>query len=189
MNSKPQMIKAVLVTAGVIGSVFAGVPVAEAAVLGGALFLVTRAIKSQKVYREIDGSLLLMFAGLFVVVAGAEKVLLTRDVIGTVQTLRLDNAYILTAVTAVLSNTISNVPAVLALKPFVQGLADQRHVWLVIAISSTLAGNLPLVGSVANLIVAERARVAGIELSFWTYCRAGIPLTLVTLVVGAWWLS
>jgi Na+/H+ antiporter NhaD/arsenite permease-like protein len=186
---KTQTIKAVLVTAGVIGSFFAGVPVAEAAILGGALLLITRAIKPQKVYSEIDGSLLLMFAGLFVVVTGAEKVLLTPEVVETVQGLRLGNTYILTAVTAVLSNTISNVPAVLALRPFVQNLADQHHVWLVIAMSSTLAGNLTLIGSVANLIVAERARAAGIELSFWTYCRAGIPLTLITLLVGAWWLS
>jgi Na+/H+ antiporter NhaD/arsenite permease-like protein len=55
--------------------------------------------------------------------------------------------------------------------------------------SATLAGNLTLVGSMANLIVAERARAAGIELSFWTYSRAGVPLTLITLLIGAWWLS
>jgi Na+/H+ antiporter NhaD/arsenite permease-like protein len=55
--------------------------------------------------------------------------------------------------------------------------------------SSTLAGNFTLVGSVANLIVAERARRAGIEISFLAYCRAGIPLTLITLALGAWWLS
>jgi Na+/H+ antiporter NhaD/arsenite permease-like protein len=186
---KAQVVKAVLITLGVIVAFFAGVPVAEAAILGGALLLITRAIKARKVYREIDGALLLMFASLFVVVAAAEKILFTPDVVGAVQALHLDNVYILTAVTAVLSNIISNVPAVLALKPFVQGLADQHRIWLVIAMSATLAGNLTLVGSVANLIVAERARNAGIEISFWAYCRAGIPLTLITLAIGAWWLS
>jgi Na+/H+ antiporter NhaD/arsenite permease-like protein len=59
----------------------------------------------------------------------------------------------------------------------------------VIAIASILAGNLTLVGSVTNLIVAERARAAGIEVGFWTHLRIGAPLTLLTLVVGAWWLS
>ncbi len=186
---RPQMIKAALVTFGVVGLFFAGVPVAKAAILGGALLLVTRAIKARKVYREIDGALLLMFAGLFVVVAGAEKVLLTPDVVAAVQGLHLDNVWALTGVSAVLSNVISNVPAVLALKPFVAGLPDESRAWLVIAMSSTLAGNFTLVGSVANLIVAERARTAGIEISLWTYCRAGIPLTLVTLALGAWWLS
>ena len=186
---KPQLMKAVLVALGVIVAFFAGVPVAKAAILGGALLLITRAIKARKVYREIDGSLLLMFAGLFVVVAAAEKILFTPEVISAVQALHLDNVYILTAMTAVLSNIISNVPAVLALKPFVQSLADQQRIWLVIAMSATLAGNLTLVGSVANLIVAERARNVGIEISFWAYCRAGIPLTVITLAIGAWWLS
>ncbi len=185
----PQLTKAVLVAFGVIVAFFVGVPVAKAAILGGALLLITRAIKARKVYRELDGSLLLMFAGLFVVVAAAEKILFTPEVVGAVQALHLDNVYILTAMTAVLSNIISNVPAVLALKPFVQSLADQHRIWLVIAMSATLAGNLTLVGSVANLIVAERARNVGIEISFWAYCRAGIPLTVITLAIGAWWLS
>jgi Na+/H+ antiporter NhaD/arsenite permease-like protein len=186
---KAQLIKAVLVTLGVIVAFFAGVPVAMAAFLGGALLLVTRAIKAHKVYQEIDGSLLLMFAGLFVVVAAAEKILLTPEVIASVQAFHFANVYVLTANTAVLSNIISNVPAVLALKPFVLGLADQHRVWLVIAMSATLAGNLTLVGSVANLIVAERARAAGIHISFWAYCRAGIPIAIATLMIGAWWLS
>jgi len=186
---KPQLIKAVLVTLGVIAAFFAGVPVAMAAFLGGALLLVTRSIKAHKVYQEIDGSLLLMFAGLFVVVAAAEKVLLGPELVGAVQSFHFANTYILTADTAVLSNIISNVPAVLALKPFVLGLADQHRIWLVIAMSATLAGNLTPVGSVANLIVAERARAAGIHISLWTYCRAGIPITLGTLALGAWWLS
>lgn len=186
---KPQLIKAVMVTLGVIAAFFAGVPVAMAAFLGGALLLVTRAVKAHKVYQEIDGSLLLMFAGLFVVVAAAEKILLTPDVIGAVQAFHFANTYVLTADTAVLSNIISNVPAVLALKPFVLGLPDQHRIWLVIAMSATLAGNLTPVGSVANLIVAERARAAGIHVPLWAYCRAGIPITLVTLALGAWWLS
>jgi Na+/H+ antiporter NhaD/arsenite permease-like protein len=184
-----QMLKAVAVTLAVIGLFFVGMPVAQAALLGGALLLITRAIKARKVYREIDGALLLMFAGLFVVVAGAEKVLLTPQAIAAVNGLRLGDVWILTAVTAALSNIISNVPAVLALKPFVQNLPDANRAWLVVAMSSTLAGNLTLIGSVANLIVAERARAAGIELSFAAYCRVGIPLTLLSLAFGAWWLS
>jgi Na+/H+ antiporter NhaD/arsenite permease-like protein len=185
--NQPQMIKAVLVALGVIVLFFTGVPVAKAAILGGALLLITRAIKAAKVYREIDGRLLLMFAGLFVVAAGAEKMLLTPQMIAIVHDSRLSEVWLLTAVTAVLSNIIGNVPAVLAIRPFVQ--SDQHHVWLIVAMSATLAGNLTLVGSVANLIVAERARAAGIEISFWAYCRVGVPVTVVTLVIGALWLS
>jgi Na+/H+ antiporter NhaD/arsenite permease-like protein len=108
-RSSWQLIKAVLVTLGVIAAFFAGVPVAMAAFLGGALLLVTRAIKAHKVYQEIDGSLLLMFAGLFVVVAAAEKILLTPEVVGSVQAFHFANSYVLTFHTAVLSNIISNV--------------------------------------------------------------------------------
>jgi Na+/H+ antiporter NhaD/arsenite permease-like protein len=186
---KGQMIKAVAVAFAVIALFFLGVPVAESAILGGAFLLITRAVKANKVYREIDGSLLIMFAGLFVVVAAAEKVLLTPEAINSMQSFYLDNVWTLTTVTAVLSNIISNVPAVLALKPFVQSLPDQHHAWLVVAMSSTLAGNLTLVGSVANLIVAERARAAGVDVSFGAYCCAGVPLTLMSLAFGAWWLS
>jgi Na+/H+ antiporter NhaD/arsenite permease-like protein len=77
----------------------------------------------------------------------------------------------------------------LALKPFVPSLADQDRVWLVIAMSATLAGNLTPIGSVANLIVAERARAVSIHVSLWAYCRAGVPITIATLAIGAWWLS
>lgn len=189
LTHKGQMVKSVVVAFAVIALFFVGVPVAEAAILGGAFLLITRAVKAAKVYREIDGSLLIMFAGLFVVVAGAEKVLLTPEVMNAVKSFHLDDVWALTAVTAVLSNIISNVPAVLALKPFVQSVADQQHAWLVIAMSSTLAGNLTLVGSVANLVVAERARSAGIEVSFVAYCLAGVPLTFLSLIFGAWWLS
>jgi Na+/H+ antiporter NhaD/arsenite permease-like protein len=123
------------------------------------------------------------------VVAAAEKILLTPEVIASVQAFHFANVDVLTANTAVLSNIISNVPAVLALKPFVLGLVDQHPVWLVIAMGATLAGNPTLVGSVANLIVAERARAAGIHISFWAYCRAAIPIAIATLVIGAWWLN
>ena len=91
--------------------------------------------------------------------------------------------------TAVLSNLVSNVPAVLALQPFVEKLPHAQAAWRIVAMSSTFAGNLTLLGSVANLIVAERARAAGIEISFLTYVKVGLPLTLLSLVAGTWWLS
>jgi Na+/H+ antiporter NhaD/arsenite permease-like protein len=183
------MAKAILVTLAVVIAFFAGVPVAKAAISGAAILLVTRQVKPGKVYREVDGPLLIMFAGLFIVVAGAEKTLLTQEAIEAVHSLRLTDTYVLTAVTAVLSNLVSNVPAVLVLRPFIEGLAGQQRLWLVIAMASTLAGNLTLVGSVANLIVVEKARAAGVEVGFRDYLRVGLPVTLATLAIGAWWLS
>jgi len=86
---------------------------------------------------------------------------------------------------ALLSNIVSNVPAVLVFKSVVARLADPARAWLTLAMSSTLAGNLTLVGSVANLIVVERAR-REVEITFWEYAKAGVPLAVLTLAVGIW---
>ena len=87
------------------------------------------------------------------------------------------------------SNLVSNVPAVLLWAPVVPSLPDPREVWLLLAMSSTLAGNLLLIGSMANLIVAERAASRGVYLGFWEYARAGVPLTLLSLAWGILWLA
>ena len=88
-----QVLKAVVVCVGLAIAFFAGVPVAKAALIGGAILLLTRAIKPERIYREIDGPLLFMFAGLFVVVAGAEKTLLTPDMIASAKNLGLDDVW------------------------------------------------------------------------------------------------
>ena len=155
-----QMLKAGLTCLALAIAFFAGVRPAEAALVGGAFLLATRSLKPARIYRELDGPLLLLFAGLFVVVAGAERALLTPDLVAATGALGLADPWRLSALTAVLSNIVSNVPAVLALKPFIPPLADPHRAWLVVAMSSTLAGNLTLLGSVANLIVAEHARKA-----------------------------
>jgi len=94
----------------------------------------------------------------------------------------------LTAATAVLSNLVSNVPAVMLLKTLVPAFHDPHTGWLVLAMASTLAGNLTITGSVANLIVVERAH-GEVRIGFWDYSRVGIPVTLVTLAIGWAWLA
>lgn len=184
-----QAAKALIVTIGVIAAFFLGVPVAEAAIVGGAALLLTRAVKPWKFYSEIDGSLLLLFAGLFVVAAGAEKALVTPDILAQAKAFGLGDAWRLTGLTVVLSNLVSNVPAVLMLQPFVAQVDDPQRAWLVIAMASTLAGNLTLVGSIANLIVAERARREGVVIDFWTHARIGFGATLMSLALGTAWLA
>jgi Na+/H+ antiporter NhaD/arsenite permease-like protein len=182
------MIRALLATLIMIALFFAGVVPAKAAIIIGGLLLLTRRMKSWRVYEEIDWSLLLMFAGLFIIVAGAQHALLSSDIIAAVGRLHLDQVPILSAVTAVLSNLVSNVPAVLMLKPFVDALKDHDTAWLVIAMASTLAGNFTVLGSIANLIVVQRAGASGVVISFWDYFRVGAPLTIITLAIGTLWL-
>lgn len=184
----PMIIKSVVVAAAMVVLFFAGQPVAKVAILGGALLLFTRMVKAEKVYHEIDWPLLVMFVGLFIVVAGIEMTVLTSDVVAAVGHLHLEKVLIMSAVTAALSNIVSNVPAVLALKPFVANLHDPHRAWLVVAMASMLAGNFTLVGSVANLIVAQRARAHGVMIGFWDYFKVGAPLTVLTILFGVWWL-
>ena len=182
------VIRAVLATAVMIALFFAGMLPAKAAIIVGGLLLLTRRVKSRRIYKEIDWSLLLMFAGLFIIVAGAERTLLTADFIATIARLHLDSVPVLSAVTAVLSNLVSNVPAVLVMKPFVGPLSDHDTAWLVIAMASTLAGNFTVLGSIANLIVVQKAAASGVAISFWDYFRIGAPLTIITLAIGMLWL-
>jgi Na+/H+ antiporter NhaD/arsenite permease-like protein len=184
-----QMLKAIFVCVALGVAFFAGMAPALAALYGGAFLLLTRAIKPHRIYREIDGPLLILFAGLFVVVAGAERVLLTPQAVKMVAAAGLGEVWRLSAVTAIASNIVSNVPAVLALRPFIAALHDPAKAWLVVAMSSTLAGNFTLLGSVANLIVAEQGARAGAPISFWAYFRVGAPLTLLTLAGGTAWLA
>jgi Na+/H+ antiporter NhaD/arsenite permease-like protein len=181
----PLLAKSLVVAAAMVAFFFAGWPVPKVALLAGALLLLTRRVKPEKVYRQIDWSLLVLFIGLFIVVAGAEKS--AGDLLAAASQFHLERTGVLTAVAAALSNLLSNVPAVLVLKPLILRLADPRHAWLTLAMASTLAGNLTILGSVANLIVVERAR-REVQIGFWDYAKAGIPVTLVTLALGAWML-
>jgi Na+/H+ antiporter NhaD/arsenite permease-like protein len=178
------VVRSLLATAVVVVLFFVGQPPAKAAIIVGALLLLTRRVKSARVYAEIDWSLLLMFTGLFIIVAGAERELPSPQAVAS----QLTSVPMLSAVTAVLSNVVSNVPAVLLLKPFAVALPDHVRTWLVIAMASTLAGNFTVLGSIANLIVVEKAARRGIVIGFWDYFRVGGPLTLLTLVVGTLWL-
>ena len=180
--------KSVAVAAAMMVLFFAGLPVPKVAVIAGGVLLITRRLKPERFYREIDWSLLVMFIGLFIVIAGIEKTPLAADLFAAAGRFHLERTAPMAAFAAVLSNLVSNVPAVLVFKGFVSHLADARHAWLTLAMSSTLAGNLTVLGSVANLIVVERAR-REVKISFWEYAKAGVPLTLVTLAVGVWLLG
>jgi Na+/H+ antiporter NhaD/arsenite permease-like protein len=172
-----------LVTLAMIAGFFAGLPPPGVAIAAGAVMLVSGPFDARKVYAEVDWPLLAMFAGLFIVVAGLDKIIAGQAgaVIGT---LHLAQIPVLSAIAAVLSNIVSNVPAVLVLRPFIEALHDPHRAWLALAMASTLAGNLTLVGSIANLIVARGAEPYGVHIGFWTYLKTGLPLTILSLLAG-----
>jgi Na+/H+ antiporter NhaD/arsenite permease-like protein len=180
----PLMRKTVAAVAVMVVAFLGGVPIALVAIAGAVASLLTRRVKPEKVYREVNWQLLVLFVGLFVLTGGIEKSGLVEDLLGMTSSVGLYRPVVLTAATAVLSNLVSNVPAVLLFKPLIPSFGEPDRGWLILAMASTLAGNLTILGSVANLIVVEAAREARVEIGFLEYCRVGVPLTIVTLLLG-----
>jgi Na+/H+ antiporter NhaD/arsenite permease-like protein len=187
--SRPLLVKTLVVTVGLLVAFLAGAPIALASFIAANILLVTRNHQPQMVFAEFDWSLLVFFSALFIVSGSLETSGVTSTLINLDQLAQHANILNLTLITSVLSNLISNVPAVLLLKPIVANMANAHIGWLTVAASSTLAGNLTLLGSVANLIVAETASRYRIDVSFWEYTKSGFIITLVSLLVAVLWLS
>jgi Na+/H+ antiporter NhaD/arsenite permease-like protein len=183
-------IKSIVVTLAAVILFFAGLPL-ELVALGAAAVVLLDRIKPEKIYREVDWSLLVMFTGLFMVVHAFQVHVVDRWNIGSWTWLITRPVDVLSVVSLGLSNLVSNVPAVLLLEPVVQAVpaATKESAWLALAMSSTFAGNLTILGSVANLIVVESARRGGVEIRFREYLKVGVPLTLVTTSLGVAWLT
>ena len=186
---RAMMVKGLLVTGFVLGAFLLGRDPAIVAAVAAAALLITRRVNPEKIYRQIDWDLLVLFIGLFVVIGGVEKAGLAQRLFELLAPAGLHTVTGLSIVTAIVSNVISNVPAVMLLARMIPQLPDPHASWLTLAMSSTLAGNLTLVGSIANLIVLEGARRQGVQITFWRYCKVGVPVTLLTLLFGVWWLS
>jgi Na+/H+ antiporter NhaD/arsenite permease-like protein len=182
-----RLVKPGLVILLVIAGFFAGAPPALMAAFGAAIMLITRTRDPRLVYEEVDWGLLVFFVGLFIIVGGAEKAGITDHLLCFANHWNLHHPAGFTVVVAALSNVVSNVPAVMLLKSVVPGFADPHTGWLVLAMASTLAGNLTITGSVANIIVVERAKAVA-SISFWEYLQVGLPITVLTLAFGFVWL-
>ncbi|HEY6944473.1 MAG TPA: anion transporter [Candidatus Acidoferrum sp.] len=182
------LLKAGIVALLVLAGFLAGFSPPLVAAVGAAVLLITRTRDPHLVYEEVDWGLLVFFIGLFLIVGGAENTGLTQRLLGFGEHFNLQRLSVFTAVTAILSNLVSNVPAVMLLKSLVTRFANPHSAWLVLGMASTLAGNLTITGSVANIIVVERARREA-PIAFLEYFRIGLPVTVLTLVFGWLWLS
>ena len=180
--------KPVVVVAVVIIGFVAGVPPAMMAALGAAALLITRTTEPRKLYDEVDWGLLVFFVGLFLIVGGAENAGIVARMLAFARHWNLQRLDVFTFVVVVFSNLVSNVPAVMLLKSLVPGFANPHTAWLALAMASTLAGNLTITGSVANIIVVESAK-PDFHIGFWDYIRVGLPITLLTILFGMAWLA
>lgn len=185
----PLLRKSLLATGGMLCAFLLGAPIPLAALSAAAFLLITRRLKPQRVFAEVDGALLVFFASLFIVTGAIESSGLTDILFKAAQPIAERGIASLAAVSVVLSNLVSNVPAVLLFRPFIPQFPHPTQAWLTLAMATTFAGNLTLLGSVANLIVAETAKRKGIHLNFGEYLRAGVPITILSLTLGVLWLN
>ena len=184
----PRLRKSLLTTLVMLVALVSGMSIPLAALLASALLLVSRRTDPAHVFQEIDWALLVFFSALFVVTGAIDTSGLGTHLFHAMRPFANSGPAPLATVAVILSNLVSNVPAVMLFRPVVPTLTNPHQAWLTLAMATTLAGNLTLLGSVANLIVAEIARTRGVHLSFFEYLKAGTLIALITLVVGVAWL-
>jgi Na+/H+ antiporter NhaD/arsenite permease-like protein len=180
-----------LLTCSVLALVFAGfvagLNLSWTALAGGAVVMVLGRHDTHEVLKLVDWHLLVFFAGLFVVVEALGGTGLPdqiyQQVNGVFGTSTGSQAWNFAWFSALGSNVFSNVPFVLVAARWMNNFTQPELMWKVMALATTFAGNLTILGSVANIIVIESAR-GHAEVGFWDYARFGIPVTILTTVIG-----
>jgi len=184
---RPLIFKTALVFVLVVCGFVAGWNLGWTALAGAALLTVLSRRDTHDVLKEVDWHLLLFFAALFVVVGGFNgtgiPAALHAHVTASFGASATSQAWNLAWFSALGSNVFSNVPFVLIAARWISGFADPTLMWKVLALATTFAGNLTILGSVANIIVVESAR-GHIEIGFWDYAKIGAPITVTTLAAG-----
>lgn len=184
---RPLLILCLATLAAVVVAFFAGLPMAWSALVGAAWVVLVSGKPPREQLEKVDWLLLCFFAALFVVVHG-------MGTAGYGEAIRAAFAPLMhggegrelvgfSALTLVGSNVFSNVPFVMLARDWVPAMTDPGRAWQVLALSSTLAGNLTLIGSVANLIVFEGARGQA-EVTFWQYFKVGLPATIASMAAA-----
>jgi len=176
-----------VVFASIFACFLAGLNLAWTALAGAAVIMVLARRDTHEVLKLVDWHLLVFFAALFVVVDGLSDTGLPDAIYRHLQPVfgsrTTAQAWNLTWFSVIGSNIFSNVPFVLVAGKWIARFADPVLMWKLLALATTFAGNLTIIGSVANMIVVESAR-EHLEVGFWDYARFGIPITILTSIAG-----
>ncbi len=185
--NRPLLVLVAIILGGVFLGFIAGLNLSWTAMAGGALLMVLARRDTHPVLKLVDWHLLVFFAALFIVVEGLEGTGLPdqiyQHVHGVFGQTTTSQAWNLAWFSEVGSNIFSNVPFVLVAGKWIGNFAQPELMWKVMSLATTFAGNLTIVGSVANIIVVESARTHA-EIGFWDYAKYGIPVTVLTSVAG-----
>jgi len=167
---------------------FSSIPREFSAIGIAGVLLCSRKMKTRDIMGLVDWHLITLFCSLFVIIHGVSRSGFLDDVMGRLPAMGMDlhNLAALTGISAILSNFFSNVPAAMVLIRFLDPLDPVQ--WYTLAASTTFAGNLFLLGSIANLIVVEQAANYGIHIKFSEHAMVGIPVTVASLLILLGWL-
>ena len=183
-----QSLKGGLFLLAVIILFFTSIPREITVMTAAGLLLCSRTMKTVELLELVDWQLITLFCGLFIVVKGITVTGLPVQVVSDMATasISFNNNYILTTFTVLLSNIVSNVPATMLIIPHIA--IGNSTSWYVLALAGTFAGNLITIGSIANLITFQIAERYGIIISFREHAKAGIPVTLASLLLLYIWI-
>ncbi|HSO20274.1 MAG TPA: anion transporter [Desulfosarcina sp.] len=182
-----QSAKGLAAVTGLVVLFFTPIPREVSAIAVAGLLLCSRRMKTRDILGLVDWHLITLLCALVIVIHGVAR---AYDLTLVVERfaewgVKLGDPAMLTGVTVVLSNAFSNVPAVMLLIPFIDSAAP--HQWYTLALASTFAGNLFVMGSIANLIVIEQASRLGVTIGFGAHARVGVPVTLISLIILVAW--
>lgn len=183
-----RLIKAALLTVVLVAGFTTPIPHTITVLAIAGIVMCSRRLETARIVELVDWGLLLLFAGLFVVTAALAATGLPSIAMAELRQLGLlpDRLAVLAPLSLVGSNTIGNVPLVMLILGILPDLPP--HALMALAALSTLAGNLFLVGSLANIITVERAKEHGVTLGFLDHARSGVPITLISMALACLWL-
>jgi len=183
-----QTTKGLAAAVAVIALLFSGLPREWSVITVAGILLLSRKMHTRAILGLVDWHLITLFCGLFVVVAGFNSTGIPQSFLGFLESrgVSLSNPFALSLSAVALSNVVSNVPATVLLSPHMpQG---GTVLWYVLSLATTYAGNLLTIGSMANLIVIEQARLSGVKITFREYARSGVLVTAMNLTVLSGWI-
>lgn len=189
--SRGETVKAAIVAFAVVAAfIFSDWPREIIALSAAGVLLLSRQVSSSDMLRQVDGDLILLIMGLFVVNAAMAATGLPQDLLTRLAASGIDlgKPFVLFLVSGVVSNIVGNNPAVMMLVPYLHADADADMLGAALSLGTHFSSNLIIFGSLAGIIMVERAAASGLRISFWEFARAGSLVTAATMAFAAVWL-
>jgi len=161
-----------------------GLSIPVISLIGASLILLLGKIKPSEVIKNIDWVLILFFSTLFIVVGGVEKTGLVQHILNRWSiTPDFHGIAVIHGISLFLSQIVSNVPYTILMIPILKS-PGSNIIWLSLASASTISGNATIIGAMANIIVIESAKKQNVHITFFEFFKAGITVTIITLLLS-----